>query len=133
MHCTPLYNETRTVIIRKLTPDQHNSMIAEGKIIAFRMRNGKWAAAVVFTPRQSPKYTLGIGGGAQISKTEMLLNAETSESARKYGVNCYGAEDEMIVGNFVDHAKSKLEAWPEVHDTKAIVVSAGKVYRPHAT
>lgn len=30
------------------------------------------------------------------------------------------------IGNYIDRAMSKVEAWPETHDTKATVISAGK-------
>lgn len=32
------------------------------------------------------------------------------------------------IGNYIDRAMSKVEAWPETHDTKATVISAGKAF-----
>jgi hypothetical protein len=86
---------------------------------------------LILQPQQAAKYrSNGNPSPTTLTKTDLVLNAETSQTARKFGKNCYGGIDEMIVGNAVDRAKSKVEVWPEVHDTKAVVISAGRVCQP---
>lgn len=53
------------------------------------------------------------------------VGAATSR-LRRYARNEQGQIMREKIGNYIDRAMSKVEAWPATHDTKAPVISAGK-------
>lgn len=124
-----LYSENGSYAVKHLDHLEANRLIGSGVAAWF----GK-QLRLVTAPQQAAKYrSNGQPSPTTLSKADLELNAEISPRARRFGINCYGARDEMIVGNAVDRAKSKVECWPEVHDTKAVVISAGRVCQPQVS
>ena len=39
-----------------------------------------------------------------------------------------GSVNDLKVGNYIDRAMSKVEAWPDTHDNKNTVIAAGVAY-----
>jgi hypothetical protein len=58
-----------------------------------------------------------------LTKSDMLLNADgaVNPEIRRKG-------QQGRIGGAVDQAMTKVEMWPEVHDDRAPVISAGKVF-----
>jgi hypothetical protein len=125
----PLYNETRTLVIRQLSPIQLNDLAAQQKIAWFKTAKGKDAVCLIVAPFQSRKYSPAIHDSpASITPREMFLNAGMSEDKRIPGFNLYEHRDFDIVGNGLDAAKTKIETWPGVTDSKNVGVCAGSAY-----
>lgn len=102
--------------------DEVNRMLANGTV-CWLERNGKIiGVGMVKPPQQSREYSNEASyGGGMIRMTEIEANA--CGERRVSGVNRYEGTDPMIIGNFVDHAMSKIEAWPLVGDDKAVRVA----------
>lgn len=65
-----------------------------------------------------------------LTKSDMLHNGMGAVSAdeRKRARYSDGSVDPFRVGNYIDRAMSKVEAWPETHDMRNTIVSAGVIY-----
>jgi|SRR5579862_5031013 len=123
-----LYDLSRKKVIRSLTPDELNQAAAQGSIGWFRNSKGKLCCCVQPVPMQS-RTSNPIHSKIPLVQTDMELNAEgLVDGSRKFGLNRFGAVDDQIVGNRVDQSMSKVEAWPEVYDTKNVVICAGLVH-----
>lgn len=76
---------------------------------------------MVSPPKQSPRYGASLFSTPSISRSEIENNATGSADLfeRKRGMDCYEQPSDMIIGNEVDQAMSKVEAWPFIQDTRA--------------
>lgn len=118
-----LFDESGANIVRKLTGAEVNYGLARGSYVWKRALDGTIVGVKMqISPQQSRKYSgIRTESRGSISKSQMEANAEV-ESQRRFGLNLQEVEDEMIVGNPVDEAKTKFEMWPQVFDTKAVCV-----------
>jgi hypothetical protein len=123
----PLYDVTRSKVIKQIDSSTLNIMACAGQIGWFT-RKGRSFPCIQPAPQQS-RTSPALYSSTQITRTDSALNAEgRMDGTRAYGFNRYGQLDDQIVGNRIDQAMSKVEAWPEVHDTRAVVISAGRVF-----
>jgi hypothetical protein len=62
--------------------------------------------------------------------SDMLNNAvgAANPELRKPGTYASGKVNPLKIGNYIDRAMAKVEAWPEAHDTKSPVIAAGVAY-----
>jgi hypothetical protein len=125
---TPLYNETRTQVIRQLSLEDLNGLAAQQKIAWFRTAKGKDAVCLIVAPWQSRKY------GAAIHDSPCTITAHDVQSnvglngERVPGFNRYEHRDFDIVGNEVDAAMTKIEMWPLVFDERNVGICAGQAH-----
>lgn len=65
-----------------------------------------------------------------LTKSDMLSNATgaVNPEFRKRARFSDGSVNDLKVGNSIDRAMSKVEAWPETHDNRNTVISAGVAY-----
>jgi hypothetical protein len=65
-----------------------------------------------------------------LTKSDMLNNAigVVTPKERKFGRDADGSRMQMLVGNCIDRAMTKVEAWPLVHDDRNTVICAGKAF-----
>lgn len=128
-----LFNEFRTRVVKQLCQVELNDMAARGLIAWFKL-NGRNAVYLVTAPKQSARYSsAGLPSPATLGRSDVELNAlgaATGARIRVPGLNAYNERDPLIIGNAIDRSMSKVEAWPDVHDTKAVCISAGRVCQP---
>lgn len=71
---------------------------------------------------------------ATITRSEVMANAEGAANPwrrlRDRVVRNDAGKLEHREPNYIDDAMSKIELWPEIYDTKAVVICAGKVFNP---
>lgn len=130
--CYNLYAEDGARVVRQMKTGESNYALAAGSVCWHRNKKGDIIGLrLICQPRQSRAYNgIPVRSGPTLTMGEIDANASgcVTPSKRKPGINCYGAADEMIVGNFIDQAMTKVEQWEGVHDTRAVVISAGKVH-----
>lgn len=65
-----------------------------------------------------------------LTKSDMLNNAAGSDNPdlRKRARFTDGSVNGLKVGNYIDRAMSKVEQWPDTHDLRNTVISAGVAY-----
>lgn len=123
---TPLWSEDGRSVIRRLMHHELVQMIGAQQVMS-HVRNGKrLGVKLVFQPRQHRKYSRQDSLPSSICLThqdsETNALAQHHPTSRQFGLNTHELADEMIVGNEVDRALSKIEMWPIVGDTKAVRV-----------
>ena len=67
---------------------------------------------------------LRVGSPTGLTANDAALNA--FGAARLAERKPFGSR----IGNNIDRAMSKVEQWPDVHDTKNVVICAGRLYPP---
>jgi hypothetical protein len=65
-----------------------------------------------------------------LTKSDMLTNGvgAANPELRKRGRFSDGSLNDLKIGNYVDRAMSKVEEWPNAHDKRNTVISAGVAY-----
>lgn len=123
----PLYDVTRTKVIRQVRSEELNQMAARG-VIGWFQKKGRSYPCVQPLPMQS-RTSEPLFSKVSLVMTDSELNAEGQlDGTRKYGFNRYGQVDKDIVGNRIDQSMSKVEVWPAVYDAKNVTVCAGQVH-----
>jgi len=116
-----LFAEDGIRVLRHIPLSDSNMMLRSGFACWLR-KNGKLVGIrVVTAPKQSSRYCGTLHSSPGISSSQILNNAigSADKVLRKFGMDCYEQADELIVGNSIDQAMSKVEAWPFIQDTKA--------------
>lgn len=119
-----MYDEDGKRVVRQLALEELNRLLRFQSVGWFERKGKIIGVRMIPQPQQSREYDrTGSFGGGMIRMAEIEANAMPGE--RECGVNRYGGNDPMIVGNFTDHAMSKIEWWPLIGDDKAVRVSNG--------
>jgi len=65
-----------------------------------------------------------------LTKSDMLNNgiAAVNPELRKQGRFSDGSVNDFKIGNYIDASASKVEEWPFAHDTRNVVIAAGKAH-----
>lgn len=119
-----LFAEDGQRVLRHIPLADSNMMLRSGFACWHRKEGKLVGIRLVTAPKQSSRYRSSLHSSPCITHTQMLNNALGSTfGERKNGMDCYEHASEMIIGNAVDQAMSKVEAWPFIQDTRAPLAS----------
>lgn len=122
-------------VLRQLSTEEANRGLAWNHF-AWLHKNGKCIGVrMVTTPKQSATYAANRESSfGPLTTSDAVNNAlgcaeihfhtdnQRGAARRVYGLNSHETRDESIIGNSIDRAMSKVEAWPFIGDDRAVRV-----------